>query len=140
MERALKVVVPWVLAAGIVWGGWYSGYDFWDPKSPSSPGQFQTYFDLFVPFFTVVIGLPLTVAAGSLVGRDRWRTVLGYAALAGATVWMAYMTSFVFFGGICMDPRDACITTWESRLAAPMVAIACLAVGFAIQIRRRTPA
>lgn len=140
MLQVLKAGLPWGLAACLVIGGWFSGYAFWNPKSPSDPGQFQTYFDLFVPVLTLLVGLPLAVLAGLLVGRSRWRTMAGHAALVVAAAWMAFMTSFVFFGGFCMDSQDACITNWESRLAAPLVALACLAAGFAIRMRRSRPA
>lgn len=139
MPPVLRAGLPWVAASGIVLAGWYAGYELWDPRSPSHAGPFQTYFDLFVPVLTVVVGLPLAVVAGLLVGASRWRSAVGYAALALGAVWMAYVTSFVFFGGFCMDSRDACITTWESRLAAPLVALGCLTAGFDIRMRRSLP-
>lgn len=135
MARASKSWLPWGVAGVVVLLGWYSGYELWDPDSPGER-PYVTYFDAYIPALTVAVGLPLCVLAGMLVGRPGWRTVAGYVLLTLGTLAMAYLASAVFFGGFCVDPGDPCITSWPSRIAAPLVALACLGGGFGLRVRR----
>lgn len=92
------------MAAAVVLGGWYAGYMFWDPRPPDEP-PYATYFDVFAPALIVAIGLPLCVLAGLLVGRRGWLTAAGHGLLALGALAMAYLASFVFFGGVLRRSR-----------------------------------
>jgi hypothetical protein len=119
--------------------GWVLGYVFWQPESPG--GQFEAYFDFFVPTLTLLCGIPLAIAAGVLLGAGSRRArVAGYAALVGTCIVLIYLASFSFFGGFCLDPGDVCVTTWPSRIAELGVAMVCVAVGsVAHHLRGRRP-
>jgi hypothetical protein len=116
------------LAAAVVLGGWYAGYMFWDPRPPDEP-PYATYFDVFAPALIVAIGLPLCVLAGLLVGRRGWLTAAGHGLLALGALAMAYLASFVFFGGgsasiqaIRASPvgrRGSLLRSWRSRAWLP---------------------
>jgi hypothetical protein len=131
----VSALLPWLVGAGVVVAGWVYGYDFWDPPSTSS-AYYETYFDLFVPGLTLLVGLPVCLLAGALVGRGTWRTASGWVLLGLAAVVMSYLASMAFFGGFCIDPGEACITNWPSRIFALLVPLACLNAGLAVQLRR----
>lgn len=128
-------LLPWLLGAGGVVAGWGHGYDFWDAPSTSS-AHYETYFDLYIPALTFLVGLPLCLVAGALAGRGAWQTVSGWVLLGLVTVVMGYLASAAFFGGFCLDPGEACITSWPSRVFALLVPLACLAAGLGTQLRR----
>ena len=107
--------------------GWVAGYFFWRPESPGS--EFGSYFDLFLPFVTLVVGGPLAIGAGLLLGRQGPARLVGYALLGLTGLTLAYLSSFAFFGGICLDPGEVCVTTWLSRITELGCSIACFAAG-----------
>lgn len=59
----------------ILWGGvglvvavgWGLGYAIWTPESPG--GDYGSFFDLWLPAATVLLGAPLAAAAGFLLSR-----------------------------------------------------------------------
>ncbi len=103
----------------------------WRPESPGA--DYRAYFDLFFPAVTVALGAPLAAAAGFLLSRQGVARVAGYAALLLTGLVLAYLSSFAFFGGFCLDPGEACITSWPSRVAHLAVAVGCVAAGWAVE-------
>ena len=120
---------PWGAAAAVVTLGWGAGYLLWQPDPP---GEFGAYFDLELPKVTLALGAPLAGVAGLLLGREGVLRSAGHAVLALTCLVLAYLASFAFFGGFCLDPGEACITTWPSRLAELGAAVACLAAGWIV--------
>ncbi len=51
---------------------------------------------------------------------------------------LATVASFSFFGGICLDPGDVCVTSWPSRLTALAIASLYVGVGLAVEVVGRT--
>ncbi len=109
--------------------GWVAGYGVWRPEAPGSD-RFESYFDLYFNGLTAIIGVPLAVLAGLLLSRRNWARTLGYVVLGIACLLVAYMAFFSFFGGICLDDGDVCITTWPSRLTGLALALGCMAAGY----------
>jgi len=125
----------WLAATLLVLAGWGAGYLFWDPDSPGE--EFVSYFDLFTPAVTVLLGGPLAVSAGLLLGGGgRGSRLAGYAALGATCLVLVFLVAFSFFGGFCLDPGDVCVTSWLSRTAELTVAIACLVGGWLAHQRR----
>jgi hypothetical protein len=127
--------VPWLwcAAALIVLGGWVAGYVVW--HNPDQD-QFRAGVDVFFPLVMLVLGLPMVVAAGIALGGDgnasRWG---GCTLLAVAALGLSYCASFAFFGGLCLDPGDVCVTSWPSRVANLATGLAILAVGWGVESR-----
>jgi hypothetical protein len=111
--------------------GWAAGYLIWQPESPGD--VYGSGFDTWTPRITVLIGGPLAVAAGVLLSRAGLLRVLGYVALGLTVVVLAYLASFAFFGGFCLDAGDTCITTWPSRLVELVLAVSCVLAGWLAQ-------
>ena len=103
---------------------------------PGDPeGFFRHPFSLFEPLVVLVLGLPLSIASGWLVPSSRPK---GYVILTLTVVVLAYVSSFSFFGGVCLDPgEDTCVTTWPTRFTTLAAALFALAVG-GLVARRRT--
>jgi hypothetical protein len=119
----------WGVAMAVVVVGWLAGYLIW---APGSSDEFGSYFDLDVPALTLSVGLPLAVTSGFLLSREGQVQLFGYAVLALTTIALAYLAQSAFFGGICLDPGDVCVTTWPSRLAALGTALLCIAAGWVV--------
>ncbi len=118
---------PWLVAAGFITLGWAAGYLLWAQGDPE--GFLRVPFSLFELLVVLLVGLPLSLAAGWLTPFRRARTV-GYVVLSLAAAVLAYLSSFSFFGGICLDPgEDVCVTTWPSRLAVLAAALVALVLG-----------
>ena len=133
--ETLRSAWLWAAAVALVLLGWAAGYRFWDPESPGA--EFGSYFDLFLPTLTLLVGVPLAVASGLLLASTGRRVrALGYAAFLTTCVVLMYLASFAFFGGFCLDPGEECVTTWPSRIAELGVAIGCAGVGCLTQRRR----
>jgi hypothetical protein len=122
-------VLPWLAAAGLVTLGWGAGYPLWAQGDPE--GFFRVPFSFFEPLVVALAGLPFSITAGWLTSASRRRTrTLGYLFLSLAVLVLAYLSSFSFFGGICLDPgEDACVTTWPTRLGVLAAALMALAAG-----------
>jgi hypothetical protein len=120
----------WAWAASFVAAGWVVGY----LQLPDHQGDFGSFSDLTEATLSLVIGLPLAVAAGVLLSRTGIPRVIGYVLLASTCLVLAFLAWFSFFGGICLDPgEDVCVTTWPSRITALGAALACLVAGFGSQ-------
>lgn len=131
--RELAPALPWLGGAIVVIAGWLWGYETWEPVTGDG---YRSYFDVFVPALTLLVGLPLCLLAGALLRHGPMRVLGGLVLLALASVLMGYWVSMAFFGGFCMDPGDACITNWPSRGFALVVPLACLAAGLAVRLHR----
>jgi hypothetical protein len=114
----------------VVLAGWGSGYLTWTANDQDS---YRSGTDLFLPAMILVSGMPTVVVAGRLLASSRKRRLLGSFALTSITVALAYLVSFSFFGGFCLDPGDVCVTSWSSRLLTLAAALACLGVGWLVQ-------
>lgn len=130
---------PWYFAALLVLSGWVAGYAIW---SQPDAGDFGSGVDVLFPLAMLAIGLPLIVVAGIVRGRDgtfaKWG---GRVLLAVGALVLAYFASFAFFGGLCLDPGDVCVTTWPSRVANLATGMGILVLGWCIESRvwRRPP-
>ncbi len=114
----------WLIAAIVVLAGWVSGYFVWGTNGPG----FKSFFTLHEPAVMTAIGLPACLVAAVLRrSQSRRRYVVGTIVLVVGVAVLAYLASLSFFGGICLDPGDVCVTSWPSRLTA--LAIASLYVG-----------
>jgi hypothetical protein len=129
----------WLAAGALVVLGWASGYAIWTPEAPGGP--YGEYFDARLPAETLVVGIPLVVAAALMLGRPGSFGGIGYALLTLAALALGGLASFAFFGGFCLDENDVCVTTWPSRAAELLVALACVALGWLVHgwaARRRS--
>lgn len=122
---------PWLAAAGMVTLGWTAGYPVWAQGDPQ--GFFRVPFTLWDPLVIIVLGAPLSAAAGWLLPSSR---IKGYVILALTVFVLAFASSFSFFGGICLDPEDTCVTTWPTRVSALAAALLALSVGGLVARRR----
>lgn len=120
----------WGGAGLVVAFGWVLGYGIWTPESPGR--EFGSFFDLWVPGMTVLLGAPLATVAGFLLSRRGTLRTAGYALLGVTCLLLAYLASYAFFGGICLDPGDECVTTWPSRIGELGVALGCLTAGWVV--------
>jgi hypothetical protein len=119
---------PWVGAAVVVTIGWGAGYPLWAQGDPA--GFHRQPFSPFEPLFMLLVGLPLATAAGWLTVAPSKRTRAGgYVVLSLGAVVLAYLGSFAFFGGICFDPGDRCVTTWPTRVTVLAAALLALVSG-----------
>ena len=117
----------WGGAGVVVAFGWVLGYAIWTPESPGR--EFGSFFNLWLPTVTVLLGAPLATVAGLLLTRRGILRTAGYALLGVTCLVLAYLASYAFFGGICLDPGDECVTTWPSRIGELGVALGCLTAG-----------
>jgi hypothetical protein len=120
----------WGGAGVVVASGWVFGYAIWTPGSDA--GEFGSFFDLWLPAVTVMLGAPTAAMAGFLLSRRGIPRAAGYALLGVTCLGLAYLASFSFFGGICLDPGEECITSWPSRVSELGAALACVALGWAV--------
>jgi hypothetical protein len=120
----------WAGAVLFVAAGWVAGY----LQLPDHHGDFGSFSDLTSAKLSLEIGLPLAVAAGVLLSRMGIPRVIGYVLLASTCLVLAFLAWFSFFGGICLDPEDVCVTTWPSRVTALGAALACLVAGLGSQL------
>ncbi len=128
--RAAARNALWGGAGVVVVFGWALGYAIWTPESPGR--EFGSFFNLWLPAVTVLLGAPLAIAAGFLLSRRGALHTAGYALLGVTCVVLAYLASYAFFGGICLDPGDECVTTWPSRIGELGVALGCLTAGWVV--------
>lgn len=135
LTRSTSSTKLWGAATAVVCAGWGAGYLFWrEPTEFWAPSDdFGSYFDVYDPALTLLVGLPLAVASGFLLGRQGRARLLGYALLALTCLSLAYLAQFAFFGGFCLDPEDVCLTTWPSRLTELAAALSCVATGWIVQ-------
>src|SRR4051812_44104518 len=104
----------WVISAAFVSVGWVSGLGLWGRPEPG----FSAQSDAIAPAVVLLPSLPLFLVAGWLItSKGRWHHV-GIAAVVMATVVTSYSEVFAHFGGMCLDPEDACNVRWLSRLSA----------------------
>jgi hypothetical protein len=122
--------VLWGGAGLVVAFGWALGYAIWTPPSPG--GEFGSFFDLWLPAVTVLLGAPPAAVAGFLLSRRGLLGTAGYVLLGVTCVGLAYLASFAFFGGVCLDPGEECVTTWPSRIIELGTALACVTLGWAV--------
>jgi hypothetical protein len=120
----------WGGAGLVVAFGWVFGYAIWTPQSPG--GEYGPFFDLWLPALTVLLGAPPTAVAGFLLSRRGIPRAAGYALLSVTCLGLAYLASYAFFGGFCLDPGDECVTTWPSRISELGVALACVTLGWVV--------
>lgn len=123
---------PWLAAASIVTLGWAAGYPVWAQGDPQ--GFLRVPFTLWDPLVIMVLGAPLSVAAGWLLPSSR---IKGYVILTLTVLVLAFASSFSFFGGICLGPgEDTCVTTWPTRGSAIAAALLALSAGGFVARRR----
>jgi hypothetical protein len=84
--------------------------------------------------FILVIGTPaMAVAAVADAGTDgrrgSWRTA-GVAVWVAAILALMWPTSFVHFGGFCLDSSDVCVVRWPGRVTGLVMALGLLAAGW----------
>lgn len=121
---------PWLVAAVVIVVGWAAGYVGSQPR----PG-YGSYFTADAAVVAVGIGAPGAAVAGLLLRlRRKWLRRLGGACLVGVSLALAIVASSVFFD-ICVDPGEACVTSWASRLVTVMAAVGSLVPGYLISVR-----
>jgi hypothetical protein len=118
----------WIAGFGVVACAWLIGWAFWGRDGNSG----ISYFTASSGFVIAVLGLPLALVAGLLMSRDGLRS-LGGVVLSVATLVMAYAAWFVFFGGVCLDETDVCVTDWPSRIATLLTSAAVFGAGYLTQ-------
>ncbi len=123
MLGACAVVGSWVVGIGL-WGAPESGFGAVSP--------------VFNWAFLVLVGAPaMAVAAladGATLGRrGGWRTA-GIAVWVAAVVALMWPTSFVHFGGFCMDASDVCVVRWPGRVAGLVIALGLLVAGWLVAL------
>ena len=124
-------VKAWAVGAIVVLAAWVGGYFFWRVDESSA---FRAGFSLFEPAWMTAVGLPACLAAGFLRrSQSRLWQRLGTAVLVAGVAVLAYLASFSFFGGICLDPGDVCLTSWPSRLTALATAALYLTLGATVE-------
>lgn len=118
--------------------GWVAGYFLW--RAPEFGEEYGHYFDVYVPGAVLALGAPAALAAALLRSSSMAGTrAAGSVVLLVDIVGLTYLVSFAFFGGMCLDPNDVCITTWTSRIAALTITLAVLAAGGVLErLIRRT--
>jgi hypothetical protein len=122
--------VNWLLAAGAIAVSWVAGIGLW--------GVPERGFSAFLPFFhwafIVAIGVPaMAIAAladGGTVDRSRAWRITGMVIWVTAIVLLMWPTSFVHFGGFCIDPTDVCVIRWPGRVAGLLLALGLLVSGW----------
>lgn len=128
----------WLVAALLVGLGWAAGYPLFARGDHS--GFDVESFDLFEPMLVLLVGLPPSVAAGWLTSSSHTRArSVGCAVLAIDVLALAYLSSFSFYGGLCLDPGEGvCITPWSTRLSVLLAGLLALGAGFAVCAWRPT--
>ena len=117
----------WLTAGALTAAGWVLGYFAWAADSGAEYGGSH---DLFSPAALLLTGLPVAVLGGFLMGRRGILRWLGVLTLAGAALVAAYWSFWAFFGAMCIDPGEVCVTTWSSRSLTLGVALGCLSLGW----------
>jgi hypothetical protein len=132
-----------IIGVVIVLVGWIGGLALWDAPSSDYPAQLPVEGFALI----VVMGVPAILVGGLAIGfsdaRSRAVRALGTAVWIGSSIVLAYCTSFIHFGGFCLDREDACVTRWPSRVTALILAILIVAggslVAAAVRRLRRPP-
>lgn len=81
----------------------------------------------------VVIGVPAMVVAafaeGGTVDRGASWRIAGMVVWVAAVIMLMWPTSFMHFGGFCLDPGDVFEVRWPSRIAGLLLALGLVAGG-----------
>jgi len=118
-RQAIALLIRWMVAAFLVMQAWGGGLALWGPPR----GGYASATPLLQYSLIVLVGGPLVALAGFLVGRTA--TTSWWVQALAAVVWLlavltvGWFTSFVHFGGFCMDAMDACGCPGRRASAAP---------------------
>jgi hypothetical protein len=133
-RQGLVLLIRWTVAAVIVVLAWRGGLAVWGPPRAG----YASASPVFQYALIFLVGGPLVVVAGFLVGRAAsapwWLQVLAAAFLLLAVMTVGWFTSFVHFGGFCMDAMDACRMTWPARVGGAVVGLGVIAVGAGLDL------
>lgn len=129
----------WVVGLVAVGAGWVFGLWVW-----GAPGSEPAGAPVEQLMVLALVGVPSMLLAGTSTGfgaggsrASRW---LGLAGWTAGMLALAWVTSFVHFGGVCMGPGDVCTVRWPGRIVGLLVAIGLVVGGSALSVaidRRR---
>lgn len=121
----------------MVCAAWVGGLALWG--RPDALGRAGLPVFNFVVI--VVLGVPAMCVSGLIRGWAARRAdatpPLATAVWIVAIAALAYATSFIHFGGFCLDPGDICVVRWPSRVAGLGLALGVLGGGALVEAATR---
>ena len=129
---------PWAFAAALSILAWLVGLASYEappyPQTFRASGAF-----VVITLMVLALGIPTSIVAAFLRSLGSMVAVAGSVALVLASLPQdaILFVGNVGGGGICIDPRDACLVTWPGRLFPLLAELACLAAGVVLEVRLR---
>jgi hypothetical protein len=114
------------------------GYFTWG--RPYAPEEFDSFNDRVIPALILACGLPAFIVAAFLLSRcSRMLRVLGSVAGVVGVAGVSFLIQLNHFGGFCLDPGEACIVAWPTRILGLLTSLGALGVGWLLRTRLASP-